>query len=209
MKEDQLQLCLIEKLMTDTNQPEKIEERIRLYLGTGCGKSTATFGLLLRALSKGKNVTIVFFDKLEKNSSEGTALSILSTTQSLGFGKLSVHYTGINRIGAGPKGSFRLYSSPNGILPEDKEAAKEGLAYIESALKRRDHIVIGDELLDVARVGLIDWESVKTAFTARKDPSVLVLTGRRAPDWLMEEATTISATTQLKHHGKAIEGMDC
>ncbi len=42
-------------------------EKIRLYLGTGCGKTTAAFGLTMRALSKGMNVTLVFFDKLEEN----------------------------------------------------------------------------------------------------------------------------------------------
>ncbi len=198
-------------------------ERIRLYLGTACGKSTATFGMSLRALSKGKNVTLVFFDKREENSSEGMALHLLekhvgepgskdvesNDSEKNHFGKLTVKYTGVNRIGTGPGGSFRLYSAPNGILPEDKEAAQQGLDHIAEALKNGDDIVIGDELLDVARVGLVDWEKVKEAFSHRKDPTVLVLTGRKAPDWLMSEATTISVTTQLKHHGRAIEGMDC
>jgi cob(I)alamin adenosyltransferase len=192
-----------------SSTPKAVDERIRLYLGTGCGKSTSTFGVIMRALSVGKNATLVFFDKMEGNSSEGPALKILSETKMPGFGRLEVHYTGVNRIGTGPGGSFRLYSSPNGILPEDKEAAKEGLNHIAAALKRGDEVVIGDELLDVARVGLLDWQSVKEAFAARNDPSVLMLTGRRAPDWLMEQATTISSTTQLKHHGRAIQGLDC
>lgn len=203
--------------MTTQEQPaakaaeddQAVQERIRLYLGTGCGKTTATFGLALRALSRGKNVTLIFFDKLEQNSSEGRALRILGDVQQPGFGKLSVHYTGVNRIGAGPKGSFRLYSSPNGILPEDRDAAYEGLKYLKEALKRKDDIVIGDELLDVTRVGLLDWDAFRDAVEQREDPTVLVFTGRRAPDWLMEQATTISTTTQLKHHGRAIEGMDC
>ena len=190
----------------DHKQPE---ERIRLYLGTGCGKSTATFGLLMRALSRGKKVTLVFFDKLEGNSSEGAALKVLAESNCEGFGKLTVHYTGVNRLGTGPKGSFRLYSSPNGILPEDMEAAREGLGFIAEALKRQDDIVIGDEVLDVARVGLLDWDQFKQTVESREDPTVLVFTGRRAPDWLMDIATTISSTTQLKHHGRAIEGMDC
>ncbi len=193
-------------------------ESIRLYLGTACGKSTATFGLLMRALSTGKNVTLVFFDKREENSSEGRAMQLLASHagETAGekageneFGKLNIHYTGVNRIGTGAGGSFRLYSAPNGILPEDKTAAQEGLDFIAEALKRGDDIVIGDELLDVARVGLVEWDKVKEAFAHRKDPSVLVLTGRKAPDWLMSQATTISVTTQLKHHGRAIEGMDC
>ncbi len=192
-----------------TDDPKPVQERIRLYLGTGNGKSTATFGVLMRALSTGKNVSLVFFDKLEGNSSEGKALNILAAAKEEGFGKLTVHYTGVNRIGTGPKGSFRLYSSPNGILPEDKEAALEGLKFIAEALKRKDDIVIGDEVLDVARVGLVSWEDFKEAIEHRTDPSVLLLTGRRAPDWLMEQATTISSTTQLKHHGRAIQGMDC
>jgi cob(I)alamin adenosyltransferase len=164
---------------------------------------------MMRALSKGKNVTMVFFDKLEENSSEGRALRILSEVSSPGFGKLQVNYTGVNRIGTGPKGSFRLYSSPNGILPEDKDAAREGLSYIKAGLERKDDIVIGDEVLDVARVGLVEWDDFRKIVELRQDPTVLVLTGRRAPDWLMEQATTISTTTQLKHHGRAIEGMDC
>lgn len=184
-------------------------EKIRLYLGTGCGKTTAAFGLTLRALSKGMNVTLVFFDKLEENSSEGRGLRLLSDSAAEGFGKLTIHYTGVNRLGTGPKGSFRLYSSPNGILPEDKDAAKQGLTYIAEGLMRKDDIVIGDELLDVARVGLVDFDYVKQVLSLRQDPTVLVLTGRRAPDWLMQEASTISTTTQLRHHGRAIEGLDC
>ncbi|HMX45243.1 MAG TPA: cob(I)yrinic acid a,c-diamide adenosyltransferase [Candidatus Obscuribacter sp.] len=184
-------------------------EKIRLYLGTGCGKTTAAFGLTLRALSKGMNVTLVFFDKLEENSSEGRGLRLLSDSGADGFGKLTIHYTGVNRLGTGPKGSFRLYSSPNGILPEDKDAAKQGLTYIAEGLMRKDDIVIGDELLDVARVGLVDFDYVKQVLSLRQDPTVLVLTGRRAPDWLMQEASTISTTTQLRHHGRAIEGLDC
>lgn len=186
------------------------QEKLRLYLGTGCGKTTAAFGLVLRALSKGMNVTLVFFDKLEENSSEGKGLRLLSQGEhGSAFGKLTMHYTGVNRIGTGPKGSFRLYSSPNGILPEDKEAAKQGLQYLAEALQRKDELVIGDELLDVARVGLVDWQAIKDTLALRQDPTVLVLTGRRAPDWIMAEASTISATTQLKHHGRAIEGIDC
>lgn len=185
------------------------QERIRLYLGTGCGKTTATFGVILRAVSTGKNVTIVFFDKLEENSSEGKALRVLAKSSEPGFGRLAVHYTGVNRIGTGPKGSFRLYSSPNGILPEDTEAAREGLRYLKAALERQDDIVICDELLDIGRVGVISWDEIRPVIELRQDPTVLIMTGRRAPDWLMEQATTISSTVQLRHHGRAIQGMDC
>lgn len=192
-----------------TSVPTEIQERIRLYLGTGCGKTTSTFGLMLRAISSGMDVTLVFFDKLESNSSEGKALRLIEQSQAEGFGKLEVHYTGVNRIGTGPKGSFRLYSSPNGMLPEDRQAARDGLNYVKQALQRGDAIVICDELLDIGRVGLVDWDEIKEVFAGRKDPTVLVLTGRKAPDWLMNEATTITSTVQLRHHGRAIQGMDC
>ena len=182
-------------------------ERVRLYLGTGNGKTTATFGVILRALSVGKNVSIVFFDKREENSSEGKSLRYLAEAAAsgqTGFGKLQINYTGVNRIGTGPKGSFRLYSSPDGILPEDTEAAKEGLHFLAAALTRGDDVVIGDELLDIGRVGIINWEYIRSILGLRKDPTILVLTGRKAPDWLMEAATTISETAQVKHHGQAI-----
>ena len=64
-------------------------------------------------------------------------------------------------------------------------------------------------MLDVARVGLIDFDKVEAVIKSRQDPTVLALTGRRAPDWLMEMASTISSTTQLRHHGRAIAGLDC
>lgn len=194
-------------MTTSIKAPDR--ERIRLYLGTGCGKTTATFGLAIRALSRGMNVSIVFFDKLEENSSEGRALKLLAQTSAEGFGKLSVAYTGINRVGAGPGGSFRFYSSPNGILPEDMEQARAGLALIREAFQRGDDVVVADEMLDVARVNLVSWDEVKDVLAERTDPTLLVLTGRKAPDWLMNEATTISSTVQLKHHGKALEGIDC
>ncbi len=165
--------------------------------------------MILRALSKGKNATIVFFDKLEDNSSEGQALRLLAGTKEPGFGRLELHYTGVNRISAGPGGGFRFYSSPNGILPEDTSEAVKGLEYIREALERHDDLVIADEMLDVARVGLITWEAVTPVVEARQDPTLLVMTGRKAPDWLMQSATTITTTTQLKHHGRALEGIDC
>ncbi len=185
-------------------------DKIRLYLGTACGKTTATFGVLIRALSLGKSVAIVFFDKLEPNSSEGKTLNYLASTYPGNqLGKLAVHYTGINRLGAGPKGSFRFYSCPNGILEEDKIEAQKGLDLLVKALQDNYDIVIADELLDVARVGLISFDAVKELVEMRQDPSLLIMTGRKAPDWLMEMATTISTTVQLKHHGKAISGVDC
>lgn len=185
------------------------QERIRLYLGTGCGKTTATFGVAIRALSKGMNVAIVFFDKLEANSSEGRVLNLLSKNSEPGYGKLEVHYTGINRVGAGPGGSFRFYSSPNGILDEDRHEARRGLSLLQAAFERGDSVVIADEMLDVARVNLVSWNEVKKVLDTRKDPTLLLLTGRKAPDWLMDQATTISSTIQLKHHGRALEGIDC
>jgi cob(I)alamin adenosyltransferase len=194
--------------MTSATQTS-VKEKIRLYLGTGCGKTTATFGVALRALSKGKRVTIVFFDKLEENSSEGKAFRVLTDVKEPGFGTLEVHYTGVNRLGAGPNGTFRFYSSPNGILPEDKKEAQRGMQMIQDALKRADDIVIADEMLDVARVGLIDWDAVRPIIEARRDPTLLIMTGRKAPDWLMNDATTITTTVQLKHHGRALEGIDC
>ncbi len=193
--------------MSETNAGE--QERIRLYLGTGCGKTTATFGVAVRALSKGMNVSIVFFDKLESNSSEGRTFKILSQVNEEGFGKLHVNYTGINRVGTGPSGSFRFYSSPNGITEEDKAEARRGLNLLKEAFTRQDAVVIADEMLDVARVNLVSWDEVKEVLAMRKDPTLLLLTGRKAPDWLMEEATTISSTIQLKHHGRALEGIDC
>lgn len=187
----------------------EVNKRIRLYLGTGCGKTTATFGVALRAISTGKNVTLVFFDKLEENSSEGKALRELCQAKNSGLGRLDIHYTGVNRIGSGPGGSFRLYSCPNGMLPEDTQAARQGLSYVQAALSAGDDIVICDELLDIGRVGLISWEEIRAVIEHRQDPTVLILTGRRAPDWLMEQATTITSTVQLRHHGRAIKGMDC
>ncbi len=195
--------------MTSPGSDANSSEKIRLYLGTGCGKTTATFGVILRALSCRQSVTIVFFDKLEENSSEGPALRHLSTLGEAGFGRLSVHYTGVNRIGSGPNGSFRLYSCENGILPEDTEAARKGIRYLIEALERKDNIVICDELLDIGRVGIIDWREIRPIIEARQAPTILILTGRRAPDWLMAAATTISSTVQLRHHGRAIAGIDC
>ena len=61
----------------------------------------------------------------------------------------------------------------------------------------------------MARVGLVDWDDFRKVIEMRRDPAILLLTGRKAPDWLMDMATTISTTTQLRHHGRAIEGLDC
>jgi cob(I)alamin adenosyltransferase len=93
-----------------------------------------------------------------------------------------------------------------GILDDNKElkvhqeAARKGLALaqekIESGLFQ---LVILDELNVALKLGLIGKEEVQELLATCSVDQHLVITGRDAPDWLIDRADLVTSMTEVKH----------
>lgn len=153
---------------------------IHIYTGNGKGKTTAAFGLALRMVGSGGKVLIIQFMKERMISGEVRAI------QKCG---VEVKRFGLNFVGGRTPDIVRL-----------KESVRRGISY---AARQVDEgpwdMVILDEVLVVLSMGLLPLETVFDLLS-RKNPHVeLVLTGRNAPDELIEVADLVTQMNEIKH----------
>jgi cob(I)alamin adenosyltransferase len=79
---------------------------------------------------------------------------------------------------------------------EAREAWRQGKALIESGKYR---LIVFDEITYPINWGWIDAEEVRAAIESRPEVTSLVLTGRDAPEWLMDISDTVTVMENRKH----------
>lgn len=156
---------------------------VHIYTGNGKGKTTAALGLALRAAGSGKKV---FFGQFVK----GMAYSEVSIINE----KL-------------PEIDHQLFGRKCFINrdPEeaDFEAAGKGLEQVQSVLKERKYdLVVLDEINIALYYKLISIKDVTDLIENLPEETELVLTGRYAPEELIEKADLVTEMKEIKHYFK-------
>jgi len=153
---------------------------IYLYHGSGGGKTTSALGLALRSVGHGNKVVIVQFMKGRKDIGEYK------------IGKrLNPDYE-IHQFGS--EGWVDLKNPSE----DDKRRAREGLAFVERALKMEPNLLILDELGLAAYCGLIDTRDVLGVLKSIPKKTDVVITGRWVPRELIERADFVNEITDVK-----------
>jgi cob(I)alamin adenosyltransferase len=148
--------------------------------GDGKGKSTAAFGLMTRAWGRGMKVTVVQFIKQPK----GQYGELLAAE------KMGIEIT--------PTGRGFTWESEN--LNDDASAARAGWNLAsERILSGKYDVVILDELTYPIRYGWIDISDVLNVLKRRPEMQHVVITGRGAPDELIEYADLVTEMRAIKH----------
>lgn len=157
---------------------------VLVHTGNGKGKSTAAFGLALRAHGRGKAVKIYQFMKVP----------------SARFGEHRVfEQLGVPIIGLGDGFSWKSKD-----LDHSAELARHGWAQAEQTIRAGEHfLVVLDEIMYPLRYGWIELEPVLQALRERPSHVHVVLTGRGAPQELIDLADTVTEMGMVKHHFKA------
>jgi cob(I)alamin adenosyltransferase len=155
---------------------------VQVYTGEGKGKTTAAFGLALRAAGAGLRVFIAQFVK-GMHYSEITALER--------FEEITLKQYGI--------GCF-IFGEPT---PEDCTAARQGLSEIKPIVAEGGYdVVILDEINIATRYGLVSVDDVLALIECRPPGVELVLTGRYADERILERADLITEMVEKKHYYK-------
>ena len=158
-----------------------MEGYIQVYTSNGKGKTTASLGLALRAAGAGLRVFIAQFMKLGDYSEIKAfeRFADLVTIRQFGQGRF-------------------IKGKPS---PEDRTAAREGLATLNEALVSGDwDVVIAEEGNVAVMCGLFPIEEL-LALADRKPPQVeLVITGRGAAPELIERADLVTEMKEIKHY---------
>ncbi|MGJ0453152.1 MAG: cob(I)yrinic acid a,c-diamide adenosyltransferase [Methylocystis sp.] len=170
---------------------------LMVHTGAGKGKSTAAFGLALRALGHGWKIGVVQFGKGQWRTGERNMLEKLGQE----FGQVAWHTLG------------------EGFTWETQDRARDAAAARGAWEKARElmddpevRLLVLDELNISLRYEHLPLEEVLGALAVRRDDLNVVVTGRNAKPELIAAADLVTEMTLVKHHFgagvKAQEGIE-
>lgn len=148
--------------------------------GDGKGKSTAAFGVLMRAVARGWRVAVVQFMK---------------------SGRWNVGEEDVaRRLGADWWAVGEGFTWDSADLSRDEAAAREAWRHARAVLEAGEHeLVVLDELTYPVNWGWIDGEEVVAVIRSRPEAVNVVVTGRDAPSALVDLADTVTEMRSVKH----------
>lgn len=166
---------------------------VHIYTGNGKGKTTAAFGLAIRAALSGKKVYIGQFVKdMKYNETKISDFLPQIRIEQLGYGCFIT----------GP--------------PEEKDILKanQELDHCSKILKSGEYdLVILDEIIIAIYLKLLSEDLVIKAVKERASNVEAVLTGRYASENIIDMADLVTEMKEIKHYyNKGIlsrDGIDC
>jgi cob(I)alamin adenosyltransferase len=174
-----------------STRQRRAQPLLAVHTGDGKGKSTAAFGLALRAWSAGWPIGVFQFTKSPKwKVGEESALRALG----------EVHQA------TGQGGPVTWHKMGEGwswlrTQPEDHErAARAGWEQVQRDLAAQTYrLLILDEFTYPVSNGALDVGEVLAALAARPGIQHVVITGRRAHPALIDAADLVTDMTKVKH----------
>jgi cob(I)alamin adenosyltransferase len=165
-----------------------------VHTGKGKGKSTAAFGLMLRALGRGFRCGVVQFGKGAWQSGERTAIER--------FGDQVEWHT----LGEGF--TWETQDRARDVAAAERAWAAAQKMMADPAIR----LIVLDELNISLRYDHLDVAAVVAALQARRRDLHIVVTGRNAKPELVEAADLVTEMMPVKHHFaagvKAQEGIE-
>ncbi len=174
---------VVEEPLTEDPRPDGLQSApslVVLNTGNGKGKSSSAFGMMVRGLAVDWNVAVCQFIK----SGDWRV-----GEEKMGR-KLGVEWHSF--------GDGFTWDSSN--LDHDRNIAREGWDQAAAVISGGDHqLIILDELTYLCSWGWIDTAEVVNAIKQRPEHVNIVITGRDAPQELIEIADTVTEMTEIKH----------
>ena len=149
--------------------------------GNGKGKSSSGFGMIARALGHDMKVGIVQFIKGAMSTGEEA------------FYRRFPEQVSYHVVGDG-------FTWDTQNLEQDKASAEAGWDIVKTMLQDDSiNVVLLDELNIVLKMKYLDADKVIADLAARPAMQHVIITGRGAPDSIIEAADTVSRVEDVKH----------
>lgn len=162
-----------------------------VYTGEGKGKTSASLGLLVRALGNRWNVAFVQFIKYWGVGEHVFIRDIMPLFKD----QLTFYKGGKGFYDAGELSQVQ-------VTPEQhQQAALETYEEALRAARSGDYqLVICDEINNAVHDGLLTEQQLATLIDERAPGTSLCLTGRNFPKSLLDRADIVTDMTKIKHH---------
>ncbi|MBS9775757.1 MAG: cob(I)yrinic acid a,c-diamide adenosyltransferase [Fusobacterium sp.] len=157
---------------------------VQIYTGNGKGKTTAALGLITRAVGNNFKIFLCQFMK-------GTDYGELYTIKNF---ETVTH----ERYG---RGAF--IRKKEFVTEEDINLARKGYESLKEKLFSGAYdIVVADEILGTLKFDLITVDEIKFLIENKSENTEFILTGRNAPEELIEIADLVTEMKEIKHYFK-------
>jgi len=154
--------------------------------GNGKGKTTAALGLVLRAAGNGLRVYIIQFIKGRWKTGESKSLAALAPNVE------------VVRMGTGF--TIERLRDPRIPMEDHHEAARLAFERAREVVASGEYdMVVLDEILGSIKADLVTLDDVMTLVREKPPALHLVLTGRGAPDELIDAADLVTEMRLVKH----------
>lgn len=167
------------------------ENVVIVYTGESKGKTSASIGLMARALGRGWRVAYIQFIK-HWEVGEHTFIHQIEPV----FGDKLTFYKG-------GKGFFNAgdISAKNVSAAEHKQAAEKTYDFALHCAKNGEYdLVVCDEINNAVHDGLLSQEQLEMLVDNRSPHTSLCLTGRNFPKVLLPKVDIATNMTKIKHH---------
>ena len=152
-----------------------------VHTGTGKGKTSAALGMVVRAIGHGMKVGVVQFVKGAMATGEKTVFDAFP-----------------ENVEFKPMGEGFTWDTQD----RTRDIASARTAWDEVCRMIADpayQMVVADELNIVLRYDSLPLDEVLQAFAAKPEMKHVIVTGRNAPDALIEAADLVTEMTMIKH----------
>ena len=164
---------------------------VLVYTGQGKGKTSASLGLMVRALGHGNSVAFAQFIKNWVVSEDKFIKAIMP------------FYRGKLALIKGGKGFYNAGSlSAKDVSEADhRQAAIATYDFVLNACQKAEYdLVICDEINNAVADGLLGQDKLIHLLETRSPSVSLCLTGRNFPNKLLKHVDIATEMTKIKHH---------
>jgi|UniRef100_A0A7C4EPR3 cob(I)alamin adenosyltransferase len=152
---------------------------IHIYTGDGKGKTTAAVGLTVRAIGNGLKV---FFVQFIKGAHTGEIEIFQKFPELVDVYRCSTGF---------------IYETPDN---SQIETVRKCLKEVEEKIKENNYdMIVLDELSVALSTGLISRSDAERLIQLSENAEIII-TGRNAPEWLIERADLVTEMKKLKHY---------
>lgn len=157
---------------------------VQIYTGNGKGKTTAALGLAIRAAGSGMKVVFSQFVKSMKTGE----LNIVNNIDNID----------VLRYASSKKFAWDMNDEEKKELKEEMQIQLKDTIRISK--EKECDVVVFDELLGALHGEYICKQDILDLIENRPESCEYVITGRAAPDWLIEKADLVSSIEPIKHY---------